>query len=175
VLSPDKWLAVIGSAFELFGLFVLALGIIETRQTFDPSRPSLAYRIFGPLIRRINRWRGRVHTLEIDAASHAHTAANAVMRRGFSFQGGLEENVQRLQAIAQDHENSIADLQSALDREQRERETGDKAGAEALREIEQRLHNRIREAAAGGLAKETWGVGLFFLGVVFTLLGTILS
>lgn len=174
-MSSSDWWQLAGGILEVLGLFTVALGISDARSRFT-NRPSVLQKIRQFLIRiAVSLKLRKPRTVYGSATSTATLSASARGRVGFGFQGSLDERVLRLQEIGQRHEDMISGLQGDLEDEKAEREKGDRTVVDRLTASEQRLEERISEAAAGALTLETWGVMLFVLGVAFTTYGSLIS
>jgi hypothetical protein len=169
-------LQLLGGLFEIGGLTFVALGIVETRRAFT-DRPGLVQsvaRVVAEFVARLTR-RKHVHTGEIHGSVHAHATASGSLRVNYGFEDSLEKRVERLQEIAQQHVDRLAEISELL--ESKERELRSEIGAlrDALSESERELTKRIREAAANGLTLESWGVASFILGVALTTWGGLIA
>lgn len=174
-MTSGDWWQLVGGLLEIFGLFTVALGISEARADFT-NRPSILQKIKNFLIRVAVKLKLlKPKTVYASGTVSASASASARGRVGFGFEGSLDERVLKLQEIAQRHEDMISNLQGDLEDEKAERQQGDQIVVDRLTASEQRLEERISEAAAGALTLETWGVTSFILGVAFTTYGSLIS
>ena len=100
-----------GGLFEIGGLATVGLGIVETRRAFT-DRPGIVQhvaRAVAEFVARLTR-RKHVHTLDVHDSIHMHSAESARVRVNYAFEGTLDERVERLQEIAQQHANRLAEV-----------------------------------------------------------------
>jgi methyl-accepting chemotaxis protein len=169
-----KGLQVAGGIVELLGLFIVALGIAETRRAFT-RQASWMSRLAAPLVKIIRKLLGQPDTLEIHGATHVTISAagdlevaTEVRRKDES----LQDRVARLEGIVDRHRELIASMQQQAREETSERTRAIGAVATELSAATERLDKRIVEAATGGLRLETAGVFCFMTGVSLTIWGT---
>jgi hypothetical protein len=77
------------------------------------------------------------------------------------FPGDIEARLQKLQEIAQRHEDRLDGLDNLIRSETEERRHEAESLQSALRAIERGLQEKINEVAANGLTLESWGVWPF--------------
>lgn len=171
----SQWLQIAGGGCELIGLGTVALGVSETRRTFT-NRPSLVAKLTAPARRLIRRFRRRKTVVAAGASviGVASMAARGVVKTNWE-QLSLKEKVERLQSVADRHEDMISDLGARVDKETEERQAGDSREQREREEVRRTLEQRISDAAAGGLSLETVGVAFFALGVALSTWGSVIS
>jgi hypothetical protein len=169
-------LQLFGGLFELSGLVAVGLGIVETRRAFT-DRPGIVQKVahtVAGFVARLTRKRGRTINLR-GVALEGSTSMTARASLRYGFKGSVGERVERLQAIAQQHEERLDEIAELV------RSRSDELSAEirslqvALSESEQKLRERIGEAAANGLTLESWGVLFFIIGVALTTWGGLIA
>jgi hypothetical protein len=126
------------------------------------------------LVARLTR-RKEGTSLEISSAMHAHSADSVRLSVHLGFPGSLEERVERLQEIAQRHEDRFDEFAVLIGSESEQRRAEIRSLRETLGASERKLEERINEAAANGLTLETRGVVLFALGVVLSTWGGLIG
>jgi hypothetical protein len=169
-------LQLLGGLFEIGGLAFVALGIVETRRAFT-DRPGIVQNVarrVAEFVARLTR-KKRVHTLEVHDSLHMQSAASARLRVTYGFEGSLEERVERLQEIAQQHGNRLAEVTELVGSESEKLRAEIRSLQDALSESERELTERICGAASNGLTLESWGVFLFIIGVVLTTWGGVIA
>jgi hypothetical protein len=177
-MTFGEWLQVVGAGFELLGLGTVAWGITNTRRSFTPERPSVGQQLLSPFKRLLARFRRR-KTVTITASaggvSMSGSHLRATMKMG-SWEGvSTEERLDRLRNMVEGHDDLLARFDGDLETERDDRRKGDEQEGRLREETRQLLETRIREAAAGGLRVESWGVLLFALGIGFGLAGNLLG
>jgi hypothetical protein len=177
-MTHGEWLQVVGACFEVAGLGTVAWGITDTRRSFAPERPSLGQQLLSPFKKLLARFRRRkAVTVEASAAvtSAAGMHVRAVVKMG-SWEGvSTEEKIERIRNMIERHEEMLAGFDDQLETERDDRKKADEQEGRFREQTRQLLETRIREAAAGGLKLETWGVLLFGLGMVFGLVGNLIA
>jgi hypothetical protein len=172
-MSLGVCLQVVGGGLEALSVVVLAIGITKTRAAFL-DEPAWIVRSFNVLVRPLRRLFRRPVVIQARGAA-VLTAAGEVSARGIVIPDwsrlSPEESIQRLQQIADRHEEEISHLLGRVRKEERERRA---AQTEEQRERESQsesLGRRITEAATGGLRYETWGATFLALGIGVTVAG----
>jgi hypothetical protein len=177
-MTLGKWMQVIGACFELAGLTTVAWGITNTRRSFTPDRPSLGQQLLSPLkklVARFRRPKPTIITASAGMVSYSGSRVRASVKMG-SWEGvSTEDRLERLRNMVERHEDLLDHLDGAIENERDDRRKGDEQEGRLREETRQLLETRIREAAAGGLRVESWGVLLFALGIVFGLWGNLLG
>jgi hypothetical protein len=177
-MTNGEWLQVVGAGFELAGLATVAWGITDTRRSFTPERPSLGQQLLSPFKKLLARFRRRKSvTIAAQAAVGVAMGSRmrAVVKMG-SWEGlDADEKVARLRSMVERHEDMLAGVDDELETERGERRKGDEQEGRLREQTRQLLEDRIRDAAAGGLRLESWGVLLFALGIVFGLWGNLIG
>lgn len=174
-MTSGDWWQLAGGILDALGLLTVALGISNARAKFT-NRPSILQKLKNLLVRIAVKLKLRKAKVVYGTGTARGTSlASGRGGAGLGFHGSLDERIIRLQEIAQRHEDMISDLYGDLEDEKAERKRGDEDAAKRLATSEQRLEERISEAAAGALTLETWGVALFILGVAFTTYGGVIS
>jgi enterochelin esterase-like enzyme len=183
-VTSHESLQLAGGICEGVGLLIAAFGISETRQAFT-NRPSVFVRLVRALIdpvlrlsRRIKRRFSRRRTTQLQGQSIGGSLSvsdGIQVKTTLGFSGSIDDRVSRLQEIAQQHEDQLRQLHDDLGKEKAERDKTKKEVLDSVKLTEDKLEKAISRAAAGGLALETWGVLLFFIGVVLNTWGALVS
>jgi hypothetical protein len=164
----------VGAAFELLGLLTVVIGISKTRAKFT-DRPSLLDRLWArtkSLAVRVSARFGyrRDATVQVAAGSafaHVGSKARGTVTLGPGHDVELEERVERIRQMVNDHTERLGELDARIDHEKEDRQKADESAEEQRQGLRAELKDLIGEAAAGGLRLETAGVILFALGIGF--------
>lgn len=163
--------------FEIAGLVRVALGIVETRRAFDPDCPGVLQKIARAVAGFVARLTRRNVSVNVGASDILAVSSMEVGRINvqYGFEGSLEERVERLQEIAQQHEDGLDEIAESIGSQTDRLRADIRSLQDSLRESEEKLTRRVSEAATNGLTLETWGVFLFVIGVVLTAWGGVIA
>jgi uncharacterized protein with von Willebrand factor type A (vWA) domain len=177
-MTNGECLQVLGAGFEVAGLATVAWGITDTRRSFTPESPSLGQQLLSPFKKLVARFRRRKSvtiTASAGMISWSGGHVRATVRMGSCEDLSAEERFKRIRDMLERHEDMLSHLDEQLESERGDRKTGDEQEGRLREETRQLLETRIREAAAGGLKLESWGVLLFGLGIVFGVVGNLIA
>jgi hypothetical protein len=179
-MTWGSWLQVVGAVVELAGLATVAVGISEARRGFDPSRPSLLDKGQAAAKRLAARFRKpQPQNTIVGVGSSVLPMLSSKVRIRVNFgpwdDVSVEERLDRLKQRVEAYQDRFDQLEDQIEAEKKGREEGHQALAQRVTEVEGRLSERVKEAATGGLERETWGVMLFAFGLVLQVWGSILA
>jgi hypothetical protein len=176
------WLQIVGAVFELLGLLTVAIGISKTRARFT-DEPSLPDRLWAGTKRLAGRVAAHfgyrrdatVKTAKASAFVSVGGKARGTVMLGPGDDVELEERIERMRQMVNDHSERLSKLDVRIDQEQEDRQSGDELAEQQRQELRRELKDLIGEAAAGGLRLETAGAILFALGISFGAWGNLVS
>jgi hypothetical protein len=87
----------------------------------------------------------------------------------------LVDRIERLRLAFENHERVLSELDERFDAEESARRWADERQDRALGELRNEFTDMVRDAAAGGLRLQTFGVLLFAVGVVLGTWGNLAS
>lgn len=187
----SRFLQVAGAALEIGGLLLVASGISERRQLLWPHKRHFLVRLWhrsmalagegGRLFLALQgkgfRWLQKnllrqkigpkTHNVGLTASAESTGSLSMkVISRGWE---GLseEETLDLVRQRIDEHRGRLDDLAERVD-EQAE------AIDQELPNLKDELSTLIKEASAGNLGKDAWGVLLFMLGVVLNTWGNLI-
>jgi hypothetical protein len=175
-------LQVVGAALELLGLLTVAIGISKNRAKFT-DRPFLPDRLWEGtkgLAGRVAAPFGRRSDVTVKTASASAFVSVGGRARGTVTLGpgddvDLEERIERMRQMVNDHAARLSELDARIDQEEEDRQKAEELAEHQRQELRRELKDLIGEAAAGGLRLETVGVILFALGIGFGTWGNLVS
>jgi hypothetical protein len=181
-MTSGHGLQAVGAAFELFGLLTVVIGISKTRAKFT-DRPSLPERLWSGTKRLAVRVASpfgfrrdvTVHTATTSVSAFIGGKARGTVTLGPGDDVRLEERIERIRQMVNDHAERLGELDARIDHEQEDRQKADESAEEQRQALRMELKDLIGEAAAGGLRLETIGVILFAFGIVFGTWGNLVS
>jgi hypothetical protein len=177
-MNTGMLLQMLGATCELLGLLLVAWGISATRSRFT-DRQSMPRRAWAAAQGFAARFTRRHHVVIGGATVSAIASVGGRARVTIGFgpwdELSIEDRLSRLRSAIERHEEVFGHLDDRLDWEGFERREADDAQSQARLELDGQLRQEIRDAAAGGLRRETWGALLFALGIVLGTLGNLIS
>lgn len=176
ISGAEEWFSLIGGVMEGSGLLVAMIGISETRAAFS-DRPSILARLKGRTRRVLSVFKPRKDVrILVHATDAALGSEEATLERGpLTFGGSAETRLIALQELAQRHEDALAEFGNRMNEAEKSQKRASRQMVAQLQATRSELLQAIRQAAAGGLTKETVGIFLFLLGVVFQTLGNLVG
>jgi hypothetical protein len=179
-MTLGGWLQVVGGTVELAGLILVAVGNSEARLGFDPTRPYLlnkGQKAAKRLAARFRKPQPKNVSVGVGSARLRMLGSKVRVRVNFGPWDDVpvEERIERLKQRVEAYQDRFDQLEDHIEAERKGREEGIQALAQRVTEAEERLSERVKEAATGGLERETWGVVLFALGLILQVWGSILA
>jgi NAD(P)-dependent dehydrogenase (short-subunit alcohol dehydrogenase family) len=165
----------VGGISEAGGLVLVGIGISDTRSRFTDAPGILSK--FGTSIKNLFRRFRAPRTLKVGIADSVELSGSVTMRTSGSanIQGTLEERITRLEQMTERHGRAISAVEGDISAERTVREEAVRAIRAEVVEADEKIEALVANAAAGGLALETWGVTLFLIGVVLTTWGGLIA
>lgn len=174
--SVSALLQICGALIEASGLLLIALGVAETREAFPGTGPGTLKKTWEGFLRRLPWYKPATRTVQMNSIGSAEAFGQVTLKRGFNWENkDLDERVERLQEIAQEHEDQIAQLSTDLGSEL----SNVKASVQALRgeleEMKKHTERLVAQTVTSGLDREVYGLMAFIVGLTLQTWGGLLG
>jgi hypothetical protein len=171
-------LQVMGAGLELAGVGLVAKGISETRAQF--GRPSITEKVGAAIKRAAARLRRKPQSVTLSVSSSVDALiggrAYATVTQGqFDDDTTLEERIERLRGMVNQHAESVTRLDKKIDDERGDREEAERSADQRLEERARRIEGLIEDMATGGLRREALGASALVLGVILSTWGNLIG
>lgn len=177
--APAVW-QVTGAAFELGGLALVAMGIVEARH-FAPELLGLVgnVRTKARVMLAKLSWKRQSATVTVGGvaaiASVGRMSARGTVRLGPWDDTPIEERVLDLRRMIEEHADDLDELHGRQGAEEKARITADTEQQNRHVALQQLVEDKIKKATTSGLRRQAWGVLFFAVGIVLGTIGNVLG
>lgn len=162
-----------GASIETVGLFLVALGISETRESFPGSGPGTLKKAWRRFLVKLHLTKPKTHTISLSGINAAPSIGSVAFTRGFHWEGDLAARLERVQQVVQEHESHLGQLESRIETEQSETNASIQALRSEIANLKGEVEKRIQDTATSALDREVYGLAAFFVGLALQTWGSV--